>query len=171
MKHRTKPRITIQERRSSVRVGYRTQAVYPADAFLEARYHIQLTNGDNGTEYGYTSGVPADTKKQMFEDSRLHAVSKFLYRQGYFIDKSNYQELDMERVSDVTLLSYNFYYVENQFQTFDSFKRGGKIVMVERDAKGRIRGSKTGVKPGKSVIEEDIKTDIVKNIKQQRKRK
>lgn len=156
MVYRTKPRTTLSETRSRVRVGFRTQTEFPAEAFLEARYRITLTNGESGTEYGYTTNVPSQYSKQMFEDARLHAVSKFLYRRGYFVDKSNYQELDMERVKDVKLLSYSYYYTENQFQSFSTFTQRGRRVMVERDSKGRFIKRKTGARVGKSVVEEDL---------------
>lgn len=126
-----------------MKVGFRSKSILDRRGFIEAKFEISTSNA-TGQEIGrsYERNVK-DNHKLMLEDARLNAVSKFLYKEGYFVEKSNYEELDIDKVKSVKLLDYNFYYTENEFQSYSNVKRtykkkGQVSYIVQRDRRGRF---------------------------------
>lgn len=124
--------------------GFRSKAILDRRGFFSGMFIVTSTNGSTGKVEGRSKERNVkDNSKQMLEDARLHAVSQFLYKNGYYVEASNYEELDIDKIKSVKLSSYNFYYTENEFQSYSSikkeYKKKGKVsYVVQRDKRGRF---------------------------------
>lgn len=148
MVFRTRRRTSVGETSPTPKFGFRTKAILNEEGFYEGKFLIVTNEGRQLTEIGRSkNGVPAVDWKTLREDARLNAVSKVLYREGYFVDKSNYENLDLDKIDKAEVIDYNFYYLENQFMTFSRMKRRVKTkkgietrnYIVDRDSKGRFK--------------------------------
>ena len=128
----------------SQKFGFKTKSVINERGFFAGQFLVVLKNGNRQTIEGRSKErMVSRNYKTMIEEARLHAVSQVLYKNGYYVEASNYEELDIDKVSRVELIDYNFYYTENQFQTYSkverNYKKKGRVsYVVERDSKGRF---------------------------------
>lgn len=161
MNVRTRPRTSIGVTKTQLTIGFKTKSKFAStngSALLEALYMVVLNNGETYKEYGYSNGNPLLDSKVMFEGASLNAKCKVLYRNGYFVDQQNYEELDIEKVDDAKLLDYNFFYPENEFSTYETHKnKKDQFVMTRRNRKGQIKERRVVDYDGRTSVRHDSK--------------
>lgn len=136
---KTKPRTSIRAREFKDRIGFKSKQRLRAEGFLQAEWKFEMKSGLVRKEVGFsTGGIPANDWRVMIEDSRLNAISVLLYRQGYFVSRENYEDLDEDIIRSSTLLTYDFYYTQNQFMKYSKYKSRGNEFIAERNSRGRF---------------------------------
>ena len=144
MVFRTRRRTSIGESKGNTPIGFRSKARLRAEGYMRGRWEFITNEGRKVIETGFSKvGVVASNWRVLTEDTRLNAMSKVLYREGYFVDRENYERLDQDKIKRARLLDYNFYYTQNQFMNFSRFRnRRNQVVVVERDSRGRFASRK-----------------------------
>lgn len=146
---RTRPRTSVKPRRvknpnlrNGEIYGFSSRTPLNAEGFMEGRFLILTKDGRDYEEFGYSrSGVIVKgSEDDLEEDARLNAVSKVLYRKGYFVGRENYEALDQDRIEKVEMIDYMYYYAEGErANKFGTYKKNNKEYVVERDKRGRFK--------------------------------
>jgi hypothetical protein len=139
--NKSTPRRSIKEYKKDNIVGFPTKTSLRARGFIEVKFIITTKNKKVFQEFGYSrAAIVKGSEEDLIEDARLNAVSKVMYREGYFVGRENYEDLDQEQVTSVKMIDYQIYYIENkEFNSFSTYKRKDKTYVVERDSRGRFK--------------------------------
>lgn len=147
---RTRERVSIKEKRKGEIFGFQSKTPLNAEGFMEGRYLILTKDGKQYEEFGYSRAgiIIKGNEDTIDEDARLNAISKVMYRKGYFVGRENYENLDQEKIESVEMIDYLYYYTEGEnANKFSRYNRDGREFVAERDKRGRFKTSARKVDP------------------------
>lgn len=124
---RSKPRTSVPMTTFQDVTSFRSKAILQQNGYLVAKYRVRTDKGVLIEIGRAKTGIVAENSKAMFLSAELDAQIKVLYRQGFNIDKENYQFVESEHVVQSDLLEYDFYYLRDNNLKYENYLRSGKL--------------------------------------------